>query len=294
MGAPAANEAVPSRAPRSVHVAAFQFDVRRGDVASNLAAVERGLGQAAQEGVDLVVLPEMWPTSFVDLEHFESRWMPATEAALERVRRLSEELGLMVAGSAFARPERTGAKPTNRLVVHDRGHVVLTFDKVHLFSPTAEGETFAAGTQPPPTVATRLGKLSGCVCYDLRFAPLLRAPFLEEAEILVVPAQWPLPRGPHWRALLLGRAVECQAFVLGCNRAGVERVGRRGLELHFPGNSFLVDPDGSVLAQGQGAEELVRASIDLGALKGLRRRVPVRRDDRRAWGGGGPAGFSGS
>jgi predicted amidohydrolase len=48
-----------------MRVAAFQFDVRRGDVGANLAAVERGLRAAVDGGIELVVLPEMWPTSFV-------------------------------------------------------------------------------------------------------------------------------------------------------------------------------------------------------------------------------------
>ncbi len=261
-----------------MRVAAQQFDVKRGDVAANLAEVERGLALAAARGIDLVVLPEMWPTSFV-AEGDEEEWIRTSERALERVRELSRELGLMIAGSAFGPPER-GERPRNRLSVLDRGQLLVAYDKVHLFSPTAEDEGFSAGSELPPTVETRLGKLAGVVCYDLRFAPLLRAPFLAAAEILVVPSQWPATRASQFRALVLGRAVEHQAFVVAANRTGTDLVGRRRLELSFPGNSLVAGPDGRALAEGRGEDGLVAAEIDLAALRSLRRAVPVRRAER--------------
>ena len=261
-----------------MRAAAFQFDVRRGDVAANLASVERGLARVAQRGVELVVLPEMWPTSFV-ADGDPHEWQRASDAAVERVGALSRELGLVVAGSAMG-AARAGEPPRNRLTVFARGERVLGYDKLHLFSPTAEGESFSAGEALPPTVVLAALKLAGVVCYDLRFGPALRAPFLDEAEILVVPAQWPATRAAHWRALVCGRAAELQAFVVAANRTGTDLVGRRQLELSFAGNSIVAGPDGSVLAEGRGQEGLVEAELDLAAVRELRRAVPVRRDQR--------------
>ena len=261
-----------------MRAAAFQFDVRRGDVAANLAAVERGLGEAHERGIELVVLPEMWPTSFVaDGDPVE--WQRETDVALERVRELSRQLGLVVAGSASG--ASAGCAPRNRLTVFDRGERVLVYDKLHLFSPTAEAESFSGGDALPPTVPLRLGKLAGVVCYDLRFGMALRAPLLDGAEILVVPAQWPGTRATHWRALVCGRAAELQAFVVATNRTGTDLVGRRRLELAFAGNSLIAGPDGVVLAEGRGADGLVEAQLDLEAVRSLRRAVPVRDDERR-------------
>jgi predicted amidohydrolase len=265
--------------PRSVRVAAFQFDVRRGDVAHNLAEVERGLREAAARGIELVVLPEMWPTSFV-VEGTAEEWQRATDAALTRVQGLSRELALAVAGSAFA-PGRAGERPRNRLTLFARGERVLEYDKLHLFSPTAEDEGFSAGERPPPTVAIAQSTISGVVCYDLRFALALRAPYRAEAEVLVVPAQWPGSRASHWQALVQGRAAELQAFVIGCNRTGTDEVGRRRLSLSFAGNSIVSGPDGALLSLGTGLGGLVEAELDLSLLRELRRAVPVRRDERR-------------
>jgi predicted amidohydrolase len=265
-----------------MRAAALQFDVRSGDVAANLAVVERGLGEAAERGVELVVLPEMWPTSF-GTDGGEA-WLRASEAALARVGALSRELGVVVAGSALG-AAGAGGKPRNRLTVFARGERVLVYDKLHLFSPTAEPESFSPGDALPGTVAVDGVRLSGIVCYDLRFALALRAPFRDEAEVLVLPAQWPASRAVHWRALVSGRAAELQAFVVAANRTGVERVARRGMELAFSGNSLVAGPDGGVLAEGRGAAGLVVAELDLEACRALRRAVPVRRDERADLGG---------
>lgn len=262
-----------------MRVAAFQFDVRCGDVTHNLAAVERGLRAAAERGIELVVLPEMWPTSFV-AEGDSEAWQHATDAALGRVQELSLELGLHVAGSALG-AGRPDEPPRNRLSLFARGERVLAYDKLHLFTPTAEGESFSAGAAPPPTVATALGRIAGVVCYDLRFAVALRAPFRAEAEILVVPAQWPASRAVPWQALIAGRAAELQAYVIGANRTGTDQIGRRKLTLAFAGNSLVAGPDGGILASGPGREGLVEAALDLEGLRALRRAVPVRRDERR-------------
>jgi predicted amidohydrolase len=262
-----------------MRVGAWQFDVRRGDVDANLEEVERGVRAAAQEGVELLALPEMWPTSFVPYAD-EGDWVEASERAVEALAVLSRSSGVAICGSAFARGP-SGALPRNRLHLVERGVLALAFDKVHLFSPTAETMAFSPGAEPPRTVELRGARVSGVVCYDLRFSPLLRAPFRDEAEILVVPAQWPDTRAAHWTALVTGRAVELQAYVLAANRTGRDEIGRRRLELGFPGNSLIAGPHGTIVARGRGEAGLVAAELDLEEVRALRRQVPVRSDDRQ-------------
>ena len=272
-----------------MRVGALQCDVRRDDVTANVAAIERGLRAAADAGVALVGLPEMWPTSFGAAPRDPAAWR-ATDAALARVAELSAELDLVVVGSAFGRAEPDAARealPRNRLHVFDRGGLVAQYDKVHLFSPTAERESFSAGSSPPPVVELRGARVAGLVCYDLRFPEVLRHAFRAGAELAVVVAQWPSSRATHWRGLVVGRSVEFQGFVLAVNRTGRDVVGRRGLELDFPGNSLVCDPHGNVLAEGNGTPGLVVADLDLACVRELRTRVPVAKDQRpdlyRAW-----------
>lgn len=268
-------------------VGAWQFDVRRGDVAANEAAARRGVEAAAEAELALLALPEMWPTSFLSAgltgvaDDALARAVDASEAAVERVAARASELGLALCGSAYGRAP-DGGLPCNRFSLWTGGRCRTTYDKVHLFSVTGEPFAFTAGSAPPVAVDVGPARVAGLVCYDLRFAAVVEAARRTGADLLVVPAQWPTPRAAHWHALLVGRAVEAQAFVLGANRTGRESLGRRGRELAFGGDSAVVGPDGAVLARGgpDGAEALVAATIDPAAAADLRRAVRVE-DDRR-------------
>ncbi len=270
-----------------MRVAAWQFDVRRAQLDANLETALGGVRRAAEAGAELVVLPEMWPTSFVDTTEpgGEGDALEATRRALEAMSGLSAELDLAVCGTAFA--PVPGALPVNRLHVIDAGREVLSYDKLHLFTPTAERESFSAGAAAPPVVGVRGARLSGVICYDLRFPEPSRAAWRGGAEILLVPAQWPRPRDAHFRALVVGRAVEGQCFVVGVNRCGSDVIGRRRMELDFPGNSLIVDPHGQVLDEGRGEAALLVADLDLDLARQLRRRVPTGKDERpevyRSW-----------
>ncbi len=271
-----------------MRAACFQFDVRTGDVDHNLSVVESGLREAHERGCDLVVLPEMWPTSFTSGEDIELQ-LSATERALEQVAAWTREMSLVVCGSAFG---RTAGLPTNRWHLIEAGRIVVAYDKVHLFTPTAENASFAAGDGPPGWAETRAGKIGGIVCYDLRFPEVARYLFHAGVEVITVSAQWPEARIAHWEALLAGRAVESQAFVVACNRTGSAVVGRRKMELSFPGRSRIVDADGAVMASGGSERELVVAQLEMGTIKALRVRVPVRMDEAldryQAWRGTAP------
>ena len=74
-----------------------------------------------------------------------------------------------------------------------------------------------------------------------------------------MPANWPSPRRLHWQALLQARAIENQAYVVGCNRVGH---GRRGTE--HVGDSRIVDPMGELLATAAGVETILLADVDAG------------------------------
>ncbi len=261
-----------------MRAACFQFDVRIGDVEHNLSLVESALREAHAQRCDLIVLPEMWPTSFPDTDEIEPL-LSATERAIEQVMSLTRELPLVVCGSAFG---RTSGLPANRWHLIEAGRLAASYDKVHLFTPTAEDASFSAGDAPPAWADTRAGKVGGIVCYDLRFPEVARALFHAGVEVITVSAQWPVERIAHWEALLAGRAVESQAFVVACNRTGDALVGRREMKLTFPGDSRIIDPNGRVLASAGNEESLIVADFDLDIARTMRLRVPVAKDERRS------------
>jgi predicted amidohydrolase len=218
----------------------------------------------------------MWTTSFVPDRTPEL--VSESDAAVEHLRVLSAELGVVAIGSAL---EQEGDSLYNRALVMDRGTGVLSYRKVHLFTPTGEPSFFRAG-EDVGIAETSVGRIGVLICYDIRFPELTRLHFMREVEVLVVPAQWPVSRAVHWTTLLRARALENQCFAVGANRCGVEEPLRGALTLEFPGNSTVVDPAGEVMAAGDGSEGIVLAELNLRHIQTIRRLLTVRKDRRDA------------
>ncbi|MEM1450066.1 MAG: nitrilase-related carbon-nitrogen hydrolase [Planctomycetota bacterium] len=272
-----------------MRVATVELDVRTADVDGNLAAARAGVERAAAHGASLVALPEMWPTSFVPMPRAEV--FEESDRAVEAIVALTETHDVTVVGSAYQVVDDPRL-PRNRAHVLADGEVRASYDKVHLFSPTAEHVAFSAGSLPPPVVTLRGtdAKVSPIVCYDLRFPAVARAAFRGGAEILVVVAQWPDARASHWRALAQGRAAESEAFVVACNRVGTDEIGRRKMRLTFSGDAGVYAPSGALVEpvateeipapDGRVATRVTVCEIDLAEVRALRRAVPVAADER--------------
>ena len=110
------------------------------------------------------------------------------------------------------------------------------------------------------------------VCYDLRFPEVFRAAISRGADLLVVIACWPVRRKHHWATLLRARAIENQAFVVGINRCGVDPY------LTYGGESVLVDPRGTVLAEADDQESVLLGSIDPALIADCRHELPCLQD----------------
>ncbi len=118
------------------------------------------------------------------------------------------------------------------------------------------------------------------VCYDLRFPEIFRRAAVQGATLLVVIANWPAPRVAHWRQLLIARAIENQAYVVGVNRAGSDP------KLVYPGSSLVIDPRGAIVAELDDRPGLLTATLDLAALEEYRRQFPALADIRPEFLGG--------
>jgi predicted amidohydrolase len=90
----------------------------------------------------------------------------------------------------------------------------------------------------------------------------------------VIPANWPDTRRQHWMTLLSARAIENQAYVVGCNRVGA------GGTLQYTGDSRILDPMGVELATASQGETLLVADIDPAAVTQTRERFPFLQDRR--------------
>ncbi|HKL25081.1 MAG TPA: carbon-nitrogen family hydrolase [Desulfuromonadales bacterium] len=252
----------------TVHAAAIQFNITLGEIDGNLAKAEEALRRVAARGAQLAVLPEMWSSGYA------YRKLPelatATPRVLERLQEWSQELGMVIVGSL---PEAKEDRIYNTAYVIDNGEELGRYSKMHLFSVMREDRFLAAGDNCL-VVPSSVGKLGVAICYDLRFPELFRRLGLEGAEILCLPAEWPLPRQLHWRTLLRARAIENQMYVAAANCCG-----RQG-KLDFCGMSLLIAPRGEILAEAGDTDSEIVAAFEAAELDDYRAQIPVYRERR--------------
>ncbi len=179
------------------------------------------LAPLARGSVDLVVLPEMFTTGFSMAAG--ARW-----PSRRRARRLgwlrdgrSTRLDAAVTGSVMT---RDGDRCVNRLWFADARRALQHYDKRHLFRMAGEHEHYAAGTEPL-VVEFRGWRIAPLVCYDLRFPVWSRRRPGYDYDLLLYVANWPARRAYAWRQLLVARAIENQAYVIGVNRVGADGNG---------------------------------------------------------------------
>ncbi len=257
-------------AASSLRVALVQQDTVWQDPAANLARARGFVEQAARAGARVAVFPELFTLGFTMApEPFaEALPGPATEA----VGALSREFGIYVIGSAV---EAHAPHPRNAaFVMGPDGALVATYRKLHPFTYGAEHQHYSGGGECP------LFELDGIpcglqICYDLRFPEPFRSLAVRGAEVIFVPANWPARRISAWSTLLAARAIENQLALCGVNR-----VGRDGAGLDYPGASALHDCFGEVIAQGDATEGLVVGDLDLTQLRAWRQRFPALQDRR--------------
>lgn len=254
---------------KKLTAAAVQFNLAIGDIERNLEKGFAALRRVAASGAQLAVMPEMWSCGY-DYPNLAAL-AAETPRVLERWQEVCRETGLVCVGSL---PEPEADKVYNTAYLIDRGEIVASYRKLHLFSTMREDRFLAAGERVV-VAETSLGRLGIAICYDLRFAELFRKLALDGAEILCLPAEWPKPRQEHWNTLLRARAIENQLFVVASNCCGVQG------KLDFFGHSQLISPLGNLLAYAGEEETELVAELDFSEMEAYRRQINIL-GDRRA------------
>jgi predicted amidohydrolase len=251
-----------------MRVAAVQHDIAWEDRDRTLATVAPMVADAAGAGADLVVLPEMFAVGFtMDADRVaEPPDGPTTGWLLEQAR----QHGVWIGGSVPVRAEEA-SRPRNTFTLAGPDGAVHRYDKRHPFSFAGEHEHYEAGSAAL-TVAVGDLRLTPTVCYDLRFADQYWAE-APTTDCYLVVANWPAPRRHHWRTLLVARAIENQAFVVGVNRVGADGNG-----LHHAGDSLIVDPLGQILADAGDQPGVIVADLAATTVADVRAQLPFLAD----------------
>ncbi|WNV87853.1 nitrilase-related carbon-nitrogen hydrolase [Umezawaea sp. Da 62-37] len=224
--------------------------------------LDAAVREAAARGAGLVVLPELAVCGYAFRTADEARAaaqdLDGPTVAL--LRALSRELGVvLVCGFAES---GAGGEVYNAAVLVEDGGVRLRYRKAHLWG--REPEFFRAGDRPPTVVDTAVGRVAVMICYDLEFPEWTRLAALSGADVLAVPANWPLlPRPAGERAI---EVVKAQAAA-ATNRVHVVVADRCGEErgVQWIGGSLICADTGYLLAGPATAADTPAAPVVLTA-----------------------------
>ena len=249
----------------SVKVAAIQMQVVSGSPEKNLVRAEALLNEAARQGAQAALLPELWTTGYA-LDRFAEIARDYAEQTLDFLKKAARKCNIAIVGGSFPTEGPDGVYSTCH-VVSAEGEVLGAYSKEHLFPLLNEPQYLRPGT-PEAAVGTPYGKWGTLICFDIRFPESARELAYGGARVLWVPAEWPMPRLEHWRTLLRARAIENQFFVVAANRCG------EGDNTHWGGHSAIIDPWGNTLAEAGEEEVVLIADLEMGMVDEVRARIP--------------------
>lgn len=253
----------------NLRIAALQAPLAWQDPDGNRASFAASM-RPLHGNVDVIVLPEMFTTGFT-MEP-ETLAEPEEGATVEWLRQEAHRADAAITGSVVV---QVGTQFFNRLLWVTPDGAVAHYDKRHLFRMAEEHRHYAAGCKTL-LVEWRGARIAPLVCYDLRFPVWSRRRTSFSYDVLLYVANWPAVRRYPWQQLLRARAIENQAFVIGCNRVGADGNG-----VEHAGDSVVLDYFGKPLAELADVPGIVRATVDLGALREFRERFPAHLDADR-------------
>lgn len=281
---------------RNITVAAIQMRCVP-DPAENLRTAERLVRQAAGQGAQVVLLPELFEREYFCQQRRYDFYAYATPTdenpAVQMGIRLARELHIVLPISFF---ERDCNNFYNTVACIDADGTLLgTYRKTHIPDDHYYQEKFyfTPGDTGFKVWDTRYARIGVGICWDQWFPETARGMSVQGAEILFYPTAigsepiLEVDSMPHWRRCMQGHSACNIVPVVAANRIGEEKVapseanGHQESSLIFYGSSFVTDATGEIVTQAsRDKEEIVYGESDLDADADLRVSWGLFRDRR--------------
>lgn len=261
-----------------LNIATIQWNIINGNAQANISKIKDLIDKYVKGKAELVVLPEMCVSGFC----FEKLAEEAKKNK-EILAAMTEIAKLHNIWLCFSQAEPVDEinskledyskncthKVYNTLYLLDSGgNIRLKYRKIHLFPLTPEPEYFVAGNELPKPCNVGDWKIGCGICYDLRFPELFRIQAKWGANLFLVPSQFPKARHSAFRFLSQARGLDAQAYVVSCNRVGVDG------KLEFIGGSLICDYLGNILAEDSSEESACICSISANEVEDNRKKFP--------------------
>ena len=259
---------------RDLLVGIAQWLCAPGDARQNLAVALSMIEDAAGRGVELLVLPELWPCGYDPATLVEDARGAAEPLDGPRTRALADAARfheMFLAAGSVPELGQGGRVHDTALVFTPHGGLAAWHRKAHLYGPAREPAVFTPGDRLTTFDDPTLGRVGLVVGSDGDFPEVARVLALRGARLVVAPSAYEVERSPAWELLGPALALANSQWWLQANQAGSHPSAT------LLGASRIVAPTGTVVAQAASAvpgrgcpAELLVHRIDL--------QLPQRRD----------------
>jgi omega-amidase len=220
------------------------------------------------EDSDIIILPEMFTTGFT--MNPEKLAEEHGGKGLQWMLQKAKEKNAVIVGSISV---KDNSNYYNRLYWAKPDGSYECYDKRHLFRMGNEHQHYTAGNKKL-VIDYKGWKVCPLVCYDLRFPVWSRNVNENTYDVLIYVANWPEIRSYPWKQLLIARAIENQAYVIGVNR-----VGEDGNGIDHSGDTCVINPRGEIINKTQPHQDKVETlALTYTYLQEFRKAFPVMLD----------------
>lgn len=256
--------------PDKLKVAFIQTTLKWEDSKGNLLNFNKII-ESIKLDTDIILLPEMFNTGFSINPAACAETMNGSTVSWLRSK--AKEKNSVICGTLLIAEDNAFY---NRFIWMQPDGSYFTYDKHHLFRMSEEFRILASGRENI-TIYYKGWKIRPQICYDLRFPVWSRNRFRNgeyEYDLLLYPANWPASRAHVFKTLLMARAIENQAWVIGVNRIGNDGFGNA-----HSGDSMIINPFGIPVVQLLPyQDEICYSELDYSMLSDLRQKFPVGLD----------------
>ena len=265
------------------------------DINANQQQIKSAIIQAANQGANLVVLPELHNTLYFCQSEKQENFDLAETIPGPSTKQLSElanDYDCVIVASLFEK-RAPGLYHNTAIVFDTDGSIAGTYRKMHIPDDPGYYEKyyFAVGDLGFRPINTSIGKLGVLICWDQWFPEAARLMALAGAEILIYPTAigWSPEDSKQQKSIELDAWVTIQrahAIANGlplvvANRCGLEEdFGNQSNKIDFWGNSFVTGCQGEILGQVKSQPAIFSANINLTQSESVRRSWPFLRDRR--------------
>ncbi len=266
-----------------------------GNTETTIEKTVEDIKKASLNGAELIVLQELHQNEYFcqseDTNFFD--YAGSWEEDITFWSTVAKANRVVLVTSLFEK--RTAGLYHNTAVVFEKdGTVAGKYRKMHIPDDPGFYEKFyfTPGDLGFEPIQTSVGKLGVLVCWDQWYPEAARIMTLRGAEMLIYPTAIGWFDGDNeaekqrqldsWITIQRSHAIANGVPVLSCNRVGFEADSAGVMHgIRFWGNSFVCDPQGSLIAQAGSVDEtILYADIDHKRTKEVRDIWPFLRDRR--------------